>query len=95
MPALPRQQQIVIIGSGFAGVHAARSLSRLARHLPGDAAGIEIVLINSSGYFLYLPLLPEVTAGSWTRAGSRPPVVAESVSPGPVRHGAAGRQPHT
>ncbi|MEU8606581.1 NAD(P)/FAD-dependent oxidoreductase, partial [Actinoplanes sp. NPDC048791] len=48
---------IVIIGAGFAGYHAARRLSRLAR---GNA---DITLINPTDYFLYLPLLPEVAGG--------------------------------
>lgn len=61
MAAPSHQQQIVIIGSGFAGVHAARSLSRLARYLCRDIAGIGIALINLFDSFLYLPLLPEVT----------------------------------
>jgi NADH dehydrogenase len=52
--ALPR---IVIVGAGFAGYHAARTLSRLSR---GRA---EIALVNPMDYFLYLPLLPEVAAG--------------------------------
>jgi NADH dehydrogenase len=48
---------VVVVGGGFAGFHAARSLStRLA-----DKA--EVVLINATDYFLYLPLLPEVAAG--------------------------------
>src|SRR5690242_8068457 len=49
--------RIVIIGAGFAGYHAARTLSRLAR---GRA---EITMINPTDYFLYLPLLPEVAVG--------------------------------
>ncbi|SCL35584.1 NADH dehydrogenase [Micromonospora nigra] len=49
--------RVVIVGAGFAGYHAAKTLSRLAR---GRA---EIVLLNSTDYFLYLPLLPEVSAG--------------------------------
>lgn len=49
--------RIVIVGAGFAGYHAARRLSRLAR---GNA---DITLINPTDYFLYLPLLPEVTGG--------------------------------
>ncbi|MFI1963324.1 NAD(P)/FAD-dependent oxidoreductase [Streptomyces pathocidini] len=49
--------RIVIVGAGFAGYHAARTLSRLAR----DAA--EIVLVNPNDYFLYVPLLPEVATG--------------------------------
>ncbi|GII77099.1 hypothetical protein Sru01_20810 [Sphaerisporangium rufum] len=51
------RQRVVIIGGGFAGFTAARRLSRLAR------GAIEIVLINPTDYFLYLPLLPEVAAG--------------------------------
>lgn len=49
--------RIVIVGAGFAGFHAARQLTRLAR---GRA---EITVLNSTDYFLYLPLLPEVAAG--------------------------------
>ncbi|MGN9778470.1 NAD(P)/FAD-dependent oxidoreductase [Micromonospora sp. H33] len=49
--------RVVIVGAGFAGYHAAKTLSRLAK----DRA--EIVLLNSTDYFLYLPLLPEVAAG--------------------------------
>jgi NADH dehydrogenase len=47
----------VIVGGGFAGHRAARSLAKRV----GDTA--EIVLINPTDYFLYLPLLPEVAAG--------------------------------
>jgi NADH dehydrogenase len=49
--------RVVIVGGGFAGHSAARSLAKRV----GDAA--EIVLINPTDYFLYLPLLPEVAAG--------------------------------
>jgi NADH:quinone reductase (non-electrogenic) len=49
--------RVVVVGGGFAGFHAARSLSKRL----GDDA--EIVLISSTDYFLYLPLLPEVAAG--------------------------------
>jgi NADH:quinone reductase (non-electrogenic) len=48
--------RVVIVGAGFAGFTAARGLQK---HAP-DA---EIVLINPTDYFLYLPLLPEVAAG--------------------------------
>ena len=50
--------RIVIVGGGFAGFHAAKALSRA---LPREA-GTEIVLVNRTDYFLYLPLLPEVAA---------------------------------
>lgn len=49
--------RICIVGAGFAGYHAARTLSRLAR---GRA---EITVVNPTDYFLYLPLLPEVATG--------------------------------
>lgn len=49
--------RIVIVGAGFAGYHAARVLSRLSR---GHA---EIIIVNVTDYFLYLPLLPEVSVG--------------------------------
>jgi NADH dehydrogenase len=48
--------RVVIVGAGFAGYHAARGLQKLA-------SGAEIVLINPTDYFLYIPLLPEVAAG--------------------------------
>jgi NADH dehydrogenase len=48
---------VVVVGGGFAGFHAARSL---AKKLGDDA---EIVLVSATDYFLYLPLLPEVAAG--------------------------------
>ena len=47
---------MVIVGAGFAGYNAARGLQRYAPKA-------EIVLINPTDYFLYLPLLPEVAAG--------------------------------
>jgi NADH dehydrogenase len=49
--------RIVIVGAGFAGFQAARTLSKLS----GGSA--DIVIINPTDYFLYLPLLPEVAAG--------------------------------
>src|SRR4051794_10451498 len=52
-----KRERIVIIGAGFAGFHAARALTRRMR------GAAEIVLINPTDYFLYLPLLPEVAAG--------------------------------
>lgn len=49
--------RIVIIGAGFAGFQAARTLSKLSH---GSA---DIILVNPMDYFLYLPLLPEVATG--------------------------------
>jgi NADH:ubiquinone reductase (H+-translocating) len=52
-----KRQRVVIVGAGFAGFHAARELSRIA------ASATEIVVINSTDYFLYLPLMPQVAGG--------------------------------
>ncbi|MEV7097446.1 NAD(P)/FAD-dependent oxidoreductase [Amycolatopsis sp. NPDC051045] len=49
--------RVVIVGGGFAGYHAAKSLRKEA----GD--DVEVTLLNPTDYFLYLPLLPEVAAG--------------------------------
>ena len=48
---------MVVVGAGFAGFNAARELSRRA------GATTEIVVINSTDYFLYLPLMPQVSGG--------------------------------
>lgn len=53
-----KQHRVVIVGAGFAGYNAARELSRRA------GASTEIVVINSTDYFLYLPLMPQVSGGT-------------------------------
>ncbi len=50
--------RVVIVGGGFAGFETARSLRKA---LPRES-DTEIVLVNPTDYFLYLPLLPEVAA---------------------------------
>lgn len=50
--------RVVVVGSGFAGLHTARRLERL---LP--AAVAEVTLVSPTDYLLYTPLLPEVAAG--------------------------------
>jgi NADH:ubiquinone reductase (H+-translocating) len=57
MAMLREKPCVVIVGAGFAGYHAARELSRLV----GSAT--DIVVINSTDYFLYLPLMPETAGG--------------------------------
>jgi NADH:ubiquinone reductase (H+-translocating) len=52
-----KRRRVVIVGAGFAGFHAARELSRLA------GTTTEIVLVNPTDYFLYLPLMPQVAGG--------------------------------
>jgi NADH:ubiquinone reductase (H+-translocating) len=52
-----KEHRVVIVGAGFAGFNAARELLRQV------GATTEIVVINSTDYFLYLPLMPQVTGG--------------------------------
>jgi NADH dehydrogenase, FAD-containing subunit len=49
--------RILVLGGGFAGVHAARALRRRF----GAAAAIE--LVNPVNYFVFQPFLPEVAGG--------------------------------
>jgi NADH:ubiquinone reductase (H+-translocating) len=59
-PATPQKQtKIVIVGGGFAGVYAARSLERLW----GDSPEVSITLISRENYFLITPLLFEASSG--------------------------------
>jgi len=55
----PPPFRVVIVGAGFAGYQAARALTR-HRGLREEA---EVVLLNPTDYFLYLPLLPQVSSG--------------------------------
>ena len=57
MPDRSKAHRVVIVGAGFAGFNAARELLRLV------GATTEIVVINSTDYFLYLPLMPQVGSG--------------------------------
>ena len=52
-----KTHRVVIVGAGFAGFNAARELVQLV------GATTEVVVINSTDYFLYLPLMPQVAGG--------------------------------
>src|SRR3954470_3472900 len=57
VPAASRPS-VVVVGGGFAGFFAARTLERL---LPAHAA--DLTLISATDHLCYSPLLPEVAAG--------------------------------
>ena len=56
VPRIAGRTRVVIIGGGFSGYFAAKTMARHADRL-------DIILINETDYFLYQPLLPEVAAG--------------------------------
>ena len=57
MAGSEKTHRVVIVGAGFAGFNAARELVQLV------GAATEVVVINSTDYFLYLPLMPQVAGG--------------------------------
>jgi NADH:ubiquinone reductase (H+-translocating) len=58
IPATRSRPSVVVVGAGFAGFYAARTLERL---LPPEVA--ELTVISATDHLYYSPLLPEVAAG--------------------------------
>jgi NADH dehydrogenase len=54
----PSRPSVVVVGGGFAGFFAARTLERL---LPAESA--DLTIISATDHLCYSPLLPEVAAG--------------------------------
>ena len=52
------KKKVLVIGGGFGGVFAAKTLERLGR------GKLEVELVNGNNYFVFQPLLPEVAAAS-------------------------------
>ncbi|HTV92912.1 MAG TPA: NAD(P)/FAD-dependent oxidoreductase [Verrucomicrobiae bacterium] len=52
--------RVVVLGGGFAGLSAARELSRRRKRV----RDLEIVLVDRHNYMLFTPLLPEAATGS-------------------------------
>ncbi|MSP92938.1 MAG: cyclic nucleotide-binding domain-containing protein [Myxococcales bacterium] len=52
-------KRVLILGGGFAGIHAAKYLTALL----GSRTDVEVELISEENYFVFQPLLPEVAAG--------------------------------
>lgn len=57
-PVITTPPRIVVVGSGFAGFYAARTIERSTP--PGTA---ELTIISATAHLCYSPLLPEVAAG--------------------------------
>ena len=56
---MSQEQRIVLVGGGFAGLHAALELEKILAARPD----VEIKLINKENFFLFTPMLHEVAAG--------------------------------
>jgi len=52
------RQQIIVVGSGFAGLYAALELQKLLRNEPGA----RVLLVNRENFFSFTPMLHEVAA---------------------------------
>src|ERR1700733_12141647 len=63
------RKHIVIIGSGFGGIYAAKHLKPLIQ-----SGEIEVTIINKTNYFLFTPLLHEVATGGLTPTSVIEPV---------------------
>jgi NADH:ubiquinone reductase (H+-translocating) len=60
LPSPSGVKRLVIVGGGFSGVGTLKHLLKAIK--PTD--NLEVVLISDRNYFLYLPMLTEVTGGS-------------------------------
>ena len=52
------KKKVLVLGGGFGGVFAAKSLEKLGRDK------VDVELVNGNNYFVFQPLLPEVAASS-------------------------------
>jgi NADH:ubiquinone reductase (H+-translocating) len=52
-------KKVLILGGGFAGIHAALRLEKFMARRPE----LEVTLVTRENYFLFTPMLPEVAAG--------------------------------
>jgi NADH dehydrogenase len=57
---LQKKKRIVIVGAGFGGVYAMKTLHKQFHKDPS----VELVLVNKTNYFLFTPLLHEAATGS-------------------------------
>ena len=55
---MAKKKKIIVIGGGFGGVFAAKTLEKLGRDM------LEVELINNNNYFVFQPLLPEVASSN-------------------------------
>jgi NADH:ubiquinone reductase (H+-translocating) len=65
---MAEKKKVLVLGGGFGGVFAAKSLERLGRGL------LDVELVNNNNYFVFQPLLPEVASSSINSADAVVPL---------------------
>jgi NADH:quinone reductase (non-electrogenic) len=63
-----KNKKVLVLGGGFGGVFAAKSLEKLGR------GQVEVQLVNNNNYFVFQPLLPEVASSSINSADAVVPL---------------------
>ena len=61
-------KKILILGGGFSGIYAAKSLSKF------NNKNMDIELISDNNYFIFQPLLPEVASGTINSSDAVTPI---------------------
>jgi NADH dehydrogenase len=62
------KKKVLVLGGGFGGVFAAKSLEKLGR------GTLDVELVNNNNYFVFQPLLPEVASSSINSADAVVPL---------------------
>lgn len=65
---MAEKKKVLVLGGGFGGVFAAKSLEKLGRGL------LDVELVNNNNYFVFQPLLPEVASSSINSADAVVPL---------------------
>ena len=65
---MAEKKKVLVLGGGFGGVFAAKSLQKLGR------GTLEVELVNKNNYFVFQPLLPEVASSSINSADAVVPL---------------------
>jgi NADH dehydrogenase len=65
---MENKKKVLVLGGGFGGVFAAKSLEKRGR------GRLEVQLVNNNNYFVFQPLLPEVAASSINSADAVVPL---------------------
>ena len=63
-----KRKKVLVLGGGFGGVFAAKSLEKLGRDM------LDVELVNNNNYFVFQPLLPEVASSSINSADAVVPL---------------------